>query len=107
MSQNRSPQSGGLATSVSKMIERLPSNPSQLALAIAWVKSELVLCFSPIPRLTETFSMAYHEMRLILTKVLYNFNCELCEESEGWLDQKTFTLWEKHPLMVKLRPVYS
>jgi cytochrome P450 len=49
--------------------------------------------------------MAYHEMRLILTKVLYNFDLELCPESEVWTDQKVFTLWEKHPLMVKLRNV--
>ena len=51
--------------------------------------------------------MAYHEMRLILTKVLYNFDLELCPESEEWVDQKVFTLWEKHPLMVKLRDVRS
>jgi hypothetical protein len=49
--------------------------------------------------------MAYHEMRLILTKVLYNFDLELCPESEGWTDQKVYTLWEKHSLMVKLRDV--
>jgi hypothetical protein len=49
--------------------------------------------------------MAYHEMRLILTKVLYNFDLELCPESENWTDQKVFTLWEKHPLIVKLRDV--
>lgn len=49
--------------------------------------------------------MANHEMRLILTKVLYNFDLELCPESEGWADQKVYLLWEKHPLMVKLRDV--
>lgn len=49
--------------------------------------------------------MAYHEMRLILTKVLYNFDLELCPESENWTDQKVFTLWEKHPLIIKLRDV--
>ncbi|KAF3009994.1 hypothetical protein E8E13_011362 [Curvularia kusanoi] len=49
--------------------------------------------------------MAYHEMRLILTKLLYNFDLELCPESENWANQKTFSLWEKHPLMVKLKDV--
>lgn len=49
--------------------------------------------------------MAYHEMRLIITKVLFNFDMELCPESETWADQKTFLLWEKHPLMVRLKDV--
>jgi cytochrome P450 len=47
--------------------------------------------------------MAYHEMRTILTNVLYNFDLELCPESDNWLDQQTFMLWLKHPLMVKLK----
>jgi cytochrome P450 len=47
--------------------------------------------------------MAYHEMRLIITKVLYNFDLELCPESEGWMEnQRVFTLWQKTPLMVKV-----
>lgn len=51
--------------------------------------------------------MAYHEMRLIITKVLFNFDLRLCPESENWADQKTFTLWEKHPLMVRLKDVQA
>jgi hypothetical protein len=49
--------------------------------------------------------MAYHEMRLIITKVLFNFDMQLCPESQDWADQKMFTLWEKPPLMVKLKDV--
>jgi hypothetical protein len=49
--------------------------------------------------------MAYHEMRLLLTKVMYNFDLELCPESEGWLNQEVYILWQKKPLMVKLRAV--
>jgi cytochrome P450 len=45
--------------------------------------------------------MAYHEMRLIITKVLWNFDLELCEESKGWLDQPVYTLRQKGPLVVK------
>ncbi|PSN66721.1 cytochrome P450 [Corynespora cassiicola Philippines] len=51
-------------------------------------------------------NMAYHEMRLILAKILYNFDFELCLESEGWIDhQETYNLWEKQPLMCRLKPV--
>jgi hypothetical protein len=30
---------------------------------------------------------------------------ELCEESQGWHDQKVFTVWEKKPMTAKLHPV--
>jgi hypothetical protein len=53
-------------------------------------------------------SMAYHEMRLILTKVLYNFDLELLPESANWIaDQKVYSLWQKTPLMVKVKTVGS
>jgi cytochrome P450 len=49
--------------------------------------------------------MAYHEMRLILAKVLYNFDPELCAQSEDWMEQKVYVLWQKTPLMVKVKAV--
>jgi cytochrome P450 len=50
--------------------------------------------------------MAFHEMRLILAKVLFNFDLELCPESKGWLqDQRVYVLWQKSPLMVKVKAV--
>ena len=49
--------------------------------------------------------MAYHEMRLIISKVLYSFDLQLCPESDDWANQRVFTLWEKRPLMCKLRVV--
>ncbi len=49
-----------------------------------------------------TRSLAYSEMRAILARVLWSFDMSLCEESEAWVDQKIFTLWEKGPLMVQL-----
>ena len=48
--------------------------------------------------------MATHEMRLIIAKVLWSIDLELCDQQQGdWLDQKLFIVWEKKPLMVKLR----
>ena len=45
-------------------------------------------------------------MRLILAKVLWNFDLELAPGSDGWVErQKVYGLWEKGPLMVKVRPV--
>ncbi|KAF2645032.1 cytochrome P450 [Massarina eburnea CBS 473.64] len=50
-------------------------------------------------------NMAYHEVRLIMTKILYEFDLEICPESENWDDQKIYMLWEKKPLMCTMKPV--
>ncbi|KAK3388721.1 cytochrome P450 [Sordaria brevicollis] len=50
-------------------------------------------------------NLAYAEMRLILAKVIYNFDMQLADPSKDWLDQQIFTLWDKHPLPVYLTPV--
>ncbi|OQE10623.1 hypothetical protein PENFLA_c085G05602 [Penicillium flavigenum] len=59
--------------------------------------------FSFGPRNCIGKNLAYHEMRLILAKVLYNFEISLHPESVGWEKQKTFFLWEKKDLMVQLK----
>lgn len=50
-------------------------------------------------------SLAYAEMRCILAKTLFNFDIEPVDEKKNWFDQKVFTLWEKSPLMVRLKEV--
>lgn len=50
-------------------------------------------------------SLAYHEMRLILSSVMLHFDLELCDEEEEWTNQENYILWHKSPLMVKLTPV--
>jgi hypothetical protein len=44
-------------------------------------------------------------MRLILAKLIWNFDMSLEEESKGWTNQKARFVWLKGPLMVKLRPM--
>lgn len=45
-------------------------------------------------------------MRLILAKLVYNFDMSLAEDSREWLkDQKAFVVWDKPPLNVVLKPV--
>jgi cytochrome P450 len=58
--------------------------------------------FSIGPRNCLGKNLAYIEMRMILARMIWNFEMELMPESTSWKDQKTFILWEKHPLMVKL-----
>jgi len=50
-------------------------------------------------------NLAYAEMRLILAKVLYNFDLDLDAKTGQWMDQKVYGIWEKKPLWVKLKPV--
>jgi hypothetical protein len=60
------------------------------------------LLFHPIKRLTPP-SMSYHEIELILSRITYNFDLELCPVSEDSLDhQPVSTLWENPSLTVKI-----
>ena len=60
---------------------------------------------SVILGLTSTISLAYAEMRLILARVLYNFDMELVDPSLDWMTQKSYVLWSKPELPVYLKPV--
>lgn len=53
-------------------------------------------------------NFAYHEMRMIMAHVVLNFDFEeLCPESDNWMDQNVHTLWEKYPLMVRLKNMHA
>lgn len=58
--------------------------------------------FSYGPRNCIGRNLAYHELRLILTKILWNFDLKIEPGYEDWLaTQRTFQLWEKPELKVK------
>jgi hypothetical protein len=45
-------------------------------------------------------------MRLILARLLYRFDIQLANEAQDWIaEQKIFTIWEKIPLMVYIKPI--
>lgn len=51
-------------------------------------------------------SLAYAEMRVILARMVFNFDLRIAEESKGWMErQKIFLFWQKLPLNVHLTPV--
>lgn len=68
-------------------------------------RKEVFQPFSIGPRNCLGKNLAYHEMRLILSKLLWNFDLDLCPQSDKWADQKCFVLWEKPQLMVKMKSV--
>ncbi|KAF1990518.1 cytochrome P450 [Aulographum hederae CBS 113979] len=61
--------------------------------------------FSIGPRNCIGRNLAYAEMRLILTRLLFDFDLELDERSKDWTKgQKAYKLWVKPPLWVKVTP---
>ncbi|OCK73119.1 cytochrome P450 [Lepidopterella palustris CBS 459.81] len=48
-------------------------------------------------------NLAYAEMRLILARIIWNFDMELSSDSQDWANQEMYILWDKGPLNVKLR----
>ncbi|KAJ6027337.1 Trichothecene C-15 hydroxylase [Penicillium canescens] len=61
--------------------------------------------FSYGPRNCIGMNLAYTEMRLILARIVWNFDLELAPNSIGWADnQKIFFFWNKPPLNVFMKP---
>lgn len=53
-------------------------------------------------------SLARAEMHYIIARLLWNFDIELTEDSRDWLHrQKSYLMWEKGGLYVKLKPKYQ
>ncbi|OTB20736.1 hypothetical protein K445DRAFT_313217 [Daldinia sp. EC12] len=62
--------------------------------------------FSHGPRNCIGKNLAYAEMRLILAKILYNFDMRIDDSCRDWIDrQNSFGVWEKPPLYIYLTPV--
>jgi cytochrome P450 len=58
--------------------------------------------FSAGPRNCLGKNLAYAEMKLILARLVFEFDFELLDSKDDWADQRVFTLWEKRPLMLKI-----
>ncbi|OTA87086.1 hypothetical protein M434DRAFT_399648 [Hypoxylon sp. CO27-5] len=62
--------------------------------------------FSVGPRNCIGKNLAYAEMRLILAKIIYNFDMRLADDARDWLAmQKNYVLWDKPVLGVYITPV--
>lgn len=42
-------------------------------------------------------------MRLILARMVFNFDMELDQPEKNWMDQEVYFLWDKPELMIKLK----
>lgn len=52
------------------------------------------------------YSLAYVEMRIVLARLLWNFDLVgLAPQCENWADQEIYLFWEKSELLVQLKSV--
>ncbi|KAF2124333.1 cytochrome P450 [Dothidotthia symphoricarpi CBS 119687] len=58
--------------------------------------------FSVGPRNCIGRNLAYTETRTILALLLFEFDIELCTESQNWQDQKTWFWWDKHKMWLRI-----
>ncbi|KAK3941803.1 isotrichodermin C-15 hydroxylase [Diplogelasinospora grovesii] len=67
---------------------------------------EALQAFSTGPRNCIGRNLAYAEMRLILARIMYDFDMRLADDSKQWIErQKAYSLWDRIPLHVYLAPV--
>ncbi|KAI0025684.1 putative cytochrome P450 [Xylariomycetidae sp. FL0641] len=69
-------------------------------------KLESLQAFNVGPRNCIGRNLAYAEMRLILARIIFDFDLELADDSKNWIEkQKSYALWDRIPLNVHLTPV--
>lgn len=69
-------------------------------------KRKICQPFSVGPRACIGRSLAWAEMRCIVARLVWGFEFEFeSREGKDWARQRVFLVYEKGPLMVKLRPV--
>lgn len=101
---------GGLATRDMRLTTKMFSILFQPAHEIALERSKLEISLAKhLPHwqviCSNVQSIGTLELRLILAKMIWNFNIELCEKTDSnWTDQKVFVAFVKKPLTVKLSP---
>ncbi|KAF2735908.1 cytochrome P450 [Polyplosphaeria fusca] len=66
-------------------------------------RREVVNPFSMGPRNCMGQHLAWAELRAILGKLVWNFDLEAVEEKFRWEDQRTYSLVEKMPLVVRMK----
>ncbi|KAK2016962.1 isotrichodermin C-15 hydroxylase [Colletotrichum eremochloae] len=71
-------------------------------------RPEALQPFSIGPRNCLGKNLAYAEMRLVLARIIYDFDIELAEGNESWIErQQAFGVWSRIPLKVHLKPVHK
>jgi hypothetical protein len=49
-------------------------------------------------------SLANAEIKLVLARIIYNFDMELVDKNSDWMrNQKVYIIWRKSELLIKLK----
>lgn len=56
-----------------------------------------------VSNVASAFSLAYFEIRSVLARVLWNFDLEIEEGSQGWAEQREYGVWDRPPLWIRLK----
>jgi cytochrome P450 len=68
-------------------------------------KRKVAQPFSVGPRNCLGQNLAWLELKIILARVIWNFDLELCEESRRWMErQKFYIVAERSELMIRVKP---
>lgn len=67
-------------------------------------KKQAAQFFSTGPRNCIGRNLSYLETRLVIAKLLWHFDPVYVPSRENWLDQKIFMVWQKPPMLAKLKP---
>ncbi|GJC97870.1 isotrichodermin C-15 hydroxylase [Colletotrichum higginsianum] len=67
-------------------------------------RGDALMPFHTGPRNCIGMNLAYAEMRIILSRIIWNFDLQLAPESRNWIDHPVFVLRHKPGLMVHLTP---
>jgi hypothetical protein len=60
--------------------------------------------FTQIATKIPTSSLANAEIKLVLARIIYNFDMELVDKNSEWMmNQRVYIIWRKPELMVKLK----
>ena len=90
------------------MITRQLSSHFQLVREIVLAESEchLPIVTSSLSRALISNSLAYLEMRIVLARLLWNFDLiGLAPSCENWASQNVYLFWDKPELLVQLKPI--
>ncbi|KAF2136067.1 uncharacterized protein K452DRAFT_238191 [Aplosporella prunicola CBS 121167] len=80
-------------------------NPTKGGLALHPHEPSAFMLFSYGPRNCLGKFLAWAEIRLVLSHLVWNFEVVVKGPGYKWEDQLTFIMWEKQPLVVGLTPV--
>ena len=102
---DRSFLNGGFQKQIRNIMQTIKSWFNRLGLVLEIALGKGTLVFHCLTQLLTPYSLAWAEMRLIMTKVIWAFDLELTKNNlADWSDRGVWLLHEQVDLNVRLKP---